>query len=187
MAGGSLTISVDTYAQAPAVFERVLCWASTAANKMAIRTDRAASGTISVVVPEANFGVGALVLKRGGTDLVAGYVAGTNISYTIGNGNAIEQNVNTCPSSATQPTTTGAAFLTNVGGNPLAVSLIYANVALAGVVNIFWGDGTSTLGAAESGTENHTYVLTGVYKVQVVDASVGTDIATMYVDVNSTL
>lgn len=187
MAGGSLTISVDTYAQAPAVFERVLCWASTAANKLAIRTDRSASGTIAIVVPEANFGVGALVLKRGGTDLVSGYVAGTNISYTIGNGNAIEQNVNTCPASTNQPTTTGAAFNINVGGNPLAVSLVYANVVAAGLVDIFWGDGTSTLGAAESGTEAHTYPRTAVYRVQIVDATSATDIATFYVDVNSTL
>lgn len=185
MAGGSLTISVGTYAEAPAVFARVLCWASTAANKLAIRTDRAASGTIAIVVPEANFGVGSLVLKRAGTDLVAGYVAGTHISYVAANGAAVEQNVNTCPSSAAQPTVT--SFATNVGGNPLAVSLVYANVAAAGTVNIFWGDGTSTLGAAEAGTEAHTYTLTGVYQIRIVDASSAVDVATFYVNVNSTL
>lgn len=185
MAGGSLTITVDTYAQAPDVFKRVLCWASTAANKMAIRTDRSASGTVAIVVPEANFGVGSLVLKRAGTDLVAGYVAGSNISYNIGNGGAVEQNVNTCPSSAAQPTVT--SFATNVGGNPLAVSLVYANVVASGLVDIFWGDGTSTLGAAESGTEAHTYPRTAVYQVRIVDATVSTDVASFYVDVNSTL
>lgn len=184
MAGGSLTVTVDNYAQAKAVAQRILCWASTAANKLAIRTDRAASGNIAFVVPEANFGVGTLVLKRGGTDLVAGYVAGTHITYNAGNGMAIEQDVNTCPASTNQPTTTGASFNTNVGGNPLAVSLVYANVAAAGTVNITWGDGTSTLGAAESGTATHTYaVAPAVYKVTVADASVGTDISTMYVHV----
>lgn len=187
MAGGSLTVTVDVYNQAPAVAQRILCWASTAANKAAIRTDRAASGTIAFVVPEANFGAGPLVLKRGGTDLVAGYVAGTNIIYNASNGNAVEQNVNTCPSSATQPTTTGAAFATNVGGNPLATTLTYANVAAAGTVNIFWGDGTSTLGAAESGSSNHTYPSTGVFYVRIVDATSSADVAAMWVDVNSTL
>lgn len=184
MAGGSLTVTVDTYAQAPAVAQRLLCQMS-AANRPFLRTERT-GGAISFVMPEERFPANVL-LKRGGTDLVAGYVAGTHISFVVGNGNAIEQNVNTCPASTTQPTTTGAAFTINVGGNPLAVSLIYANAVGAGLVDIFWGDGTSTLGAAESGTENHTYTLTGVYQIRVVDATVATDIATFYVDVNSTL
>lgn len=185
MAGGSLTVTVDTYAQAPSVAQRLLCQMS-AANRPFLRTDRAASGNIAFVMPEERFPVNVL-LKRGGTDLLAGYVAGTDIYYNAGNGLSIEQNVNTCPSSATQPTTTGASFSTNVGGNPLAVSLIYANVAAAGLVNIAWGDGTFTLGAAESGTANHTYTLTGVYKITVTDATVATDIATLYVNVNATL
>jgi|SRR5688500_12193864 len=185
MAGGSLTVTVDTYAQAAAVAQRLLCQMS-AANRPLLQTDRSAGGGIAFIMPEAAFPANVL-LKRGGTDLVSGYVAGTHITYNATNGMAIEQNVNTCPSSATQPTTTGASFTTNVGGNPLAVSLIYANVAAAGTVNIFWGDGTSTLGAAESGTSAHTYTLTGVYRIQVVDASVGTDVATMYVDVNAAL
>lgn len=184
MAGGSLTITMDVYAQAPAVAQRLLCWASTAANKAAVKTDRAASGGIALRIPEENFGVGSLVLKRGGTDLVAGYVAGTNITYNAGNGNSIEQNVNTCPASTTQPTTTGAAFNTNVGGNPLATSLVYANAVGAGLVNIAWGDGTFTLGAAESGTSAHTYSLApAIYKVTVTDATSAADIATLYVHV----
>lgn len=184
MAGGSLTVTMDVYAQAPAVAQRILCWASTAANKAAVKTDRSASGGIAFRIPEENFGVGSLVLKRGGTDLVSGYVAGSNITYNAGNGNSIEQNVNTCPSSAAQPTTTGAAFNTNVGGNPLAVSLVYANVAAAGLVNIAWGDGTFTLGAAESGTSAHTYtVAPAIYKVTVTDATSAADIATLYVHV----
>lgn len=184
MAGGSLLVSVDVYGQAPAVAQSILCWVSTAANKAAVKTDRAASGAISFRIPEENFGAGALVLKRGGTDLVAGYVAGTNISYTAGNGNSIQTNVNTCPARTTQPTTTGASFNTNVGGNPLATSLVYANAVGAGTVNIAWGDGTSTLGAAESGTSAHTYaVAPAVYTVTVTDATSATDVAVMVVHV----
>ena len=185
MAGGSLTVTVDTYAQAPAVAKRILCQVL-AANRSRVRADRATSGAIAFVVPEEIFPAN-LLLKRGGTDLVAGYVAGTHISYNASNGNAIEQDVTTCPASTTQPTTTGAAFNINVGGNPLAVSVVYANAVGAGTVNIFWGDGTSTLGAAESGTEAHTYTMTAVYQIRIVDATVATDIATFYVDVNSTL
>lgn len=185
MAGGSLTVTVENYAQAPAVAQRLLCQMS-AANRPYLRTDRSASGGIAFVMPEERFPANVL-LKRGGTDLVSGYVAGTNITYNATNGMAIEQNVNTCPSSAAQPTTTGAAFLTNVGGNPLAVSLIYANVAAAGTVNIAWGDGTFTLGAAESGTANHTYPLTAQYRITVTDATSAADVAVMWVDVNATL
>lgn len=182
MAGGSLTVTVDNYAQAPAVAQRLLCQ-MTAPNRPLLRTDRAASGAIAFVMPEAAFPANVL-LKRGGTDLVAGYVAGTHITYNASNGMAIEQNVNTCPSSAAQPTTTGAAFNTNVGGNPLAVSLVYANVAAAGLVDIAWGDGTFTLGAAESGTEAHTYTIApAVYRVTVTDATSAADIAVMYVHV----
>jgi hypothetical protein len=182
MAGGSLTVTVDTYAQAPAVAQRILCQMA-AADRPFLRTNRAYNGAIAFVLPEERFPAN-LLLKRLGTDLLSGYVAGTNIVYNAGNGNAIEQNVNTCPASTNQPTTTGAAFSTNVGGNPLAVSLIYANTPTNGTVNIFWGDGTSTLGAAESGTSAHTYtVAPAVYKVQVVDATSATDVATMYVHV----
>jgi hypothetical protein len=185
MAGGSLTVTVETYAQAQAVGERILCQ-MLAANRPYLRTDRSVGSAIAFVLPEERFPAN-ILLKRGGTDLLAGYVAGTNITYHAGNGGAIAQNVNTCPSSATQPTTTGAGLTINVGGNPLAVSLDYANVALAGTVNIFWGDGTSTLGAAESGTELHTYPRTAVYQIRIVDATVAADVATFYVDVNSTL
>lgn len=174
MAGGSLTITANNYVQLKAMAQRVLCWVA-AANRPRVRTS-SNSNVTSIVVPEEAFGAGSLVLRRGGTDLVAGYVAGTNIAYNVSNTNvAVQQNANTCPSSAAQPTISGLA--TNVGGNPLATTLTYANVAAAGVVDIFWGDGTSTLGAAESGTSNHTYTLSGNYTISVRDASVPTDIA----------
>lgn len=181
MAGGSLTVTVDINAQAPAVAQRILCQLS-AANRPYLRTDTGRSGAVAFVLPEERFPAN-LLLKRGGTDLLAGYVAGTNITVNAGSGAAIEQNVNTCPASTTQPTTTGASFATHVGGNPLATTLTYANAVGAGTVNIDWGDGTSTLGAAESGSSNHTYPRIANYKITVTDATVATDIATLYVHV----
>lgn len=175
MAGGSLTITANNYAQLKAMAQRVLCWVA-AANRPRVRTQSTVP-VLSIVVPEEAFGAGSLVLRRGGTDLVAGYVAGTNIFYNVSNLNvAVQQNPNTCPSSAAQPTILG--LTTNVGANPLATTLNYANVAAAGTVDVFWGDGTSTLGAAESNAAlAHTYPLSGVYTVSVRDASVPTDIA----------
>lgn len=175
MAGGSLTITTATYFQLPAVLQRVLCSVS-AANKPLIQMRSGVSaGTMSVYIPEEAFGA-TLLLRRGGTDLLSGYVAGTNIAYTAGNATTVGQDPNTCPSSAAQPTVSAVA--TNVGGNPAAITLTYANVAAAGTVNIYWGDGTSTLGAAESGTTGtHTYPFPGVYTIRVEDASVTTDFA----------
>lgn len=173
MAGGTISISVDSYGQLKAVAQRVLCWALTDKGKVRIDTQGA---NPKVVIPEEIIGgKGSLVLKRGGTDLVAGYVAGTNIGFAFGN-NALpmEQDVNTCPSSASQPNATSIA--TGVGGVPLATTLTYANLGGAGTVNIAWGDGTTTAGAAESGTSNKTYSYPGEYTVVITDASVGTDI-----------
>lgn len=182
MAGGSLTITTETYSQLPAIAQRVLCWMA-AGNRGNLRVNSAASpgSGWALVVPEESFGAGALVLRRGGTDLVSGYVAGTNITFNTTNGTAIVQNVNTCPSSAAQPTI--SAFTTNVGGNPLATTLTYANVGAAGTVNIDWGDGTTTAGAAESGSSNHTYVNNGLYTITVSDVSVPTDLAQAVVHV----
>lgn len=183
MAGGSLQISVSSYPQLQQVAQRVLCWAG-AANTLAIRTTSTVPFA-SIVVPEANFGAGALVLRRGGTDLVSGYVAGSNATYTVSNANvAVGQDANTCPSSAAQPTI--LSMTTNVGGNPLAVTLNYANFAGNGTVNVSWGDGTSTLGAAESNAAlAHTYPNAGrvgslgniTYTVTVTDASDATQFA----------
>lgn len=183
MAGGSLTVTVRDYAQAPSVAQAILCWLS-AANRPFLTTDRAASGTISFRIAEERFGAGSLVLKRGGTDLVSGYVAGTNIAVNVDNGGSIENSANTCPVRTNQPTTTGAAFATNVGGDPLTVTLTYANAVGNGTVNIAWGDGTTTAGAAESGSSNHTYTMApATYKITVTDASSATDFAVMYVRV----
>jgi hypothetical protein len=181
MAGGSLTVTMDINSQAPAVAQRILCQL-TNGNKQYLRTDTGRGSAIAFVLPEERFPAN-ILLKRGGTDLLAGYVAGTNITYHVSNGNAIEQNVNTCPSSASQPTTTAPVFVTNVGGVPLATTLTYANLGGAGTVNINWGDQTSTLGAAESGSANHTYPNNGVYTITITDASDATAVASMVVHV----
>jgi hypothetical protein len=180
MAGGSLTLTFDTYEQFSNGAQRVLCWASTP-TKQGLITTNSGTNVLSLVVPEAAFGAGSLVLKRAGTDLVSGYVAGTHIVANVGNGSAMQQDPNTCPVSTNQPTVT--SFTTNVGGVPLATSLVYANVALSGTVDIAWGDGTSTLAAAEAGTEAHTYALSGFYTITISDVSVPTDTGSLTVRV----
>lgn len=176
MAGGGLTISVSTYPQLQQVAQRVLCWTT---DDLAVRTVSTVPFA-SIYVPEEKFGAGSLVLRRGGTDLVAGYVAGTQISYAVSNANvAVGQDANTCPASTNQPTI--LSMTTNVGGNPLAVTLNYANFAGNGTVNVAWGDGTTTLGAAESNAAlAHTYPNAGriPYTVTVTDASDATQFAT---------
>jgi hypothetical protein len=134
-----------------------------------IQTSRG-DGKFGVRIPEESFGAGALNLKRGGTNLVNGYVAGTHIVADIGDGDVISQAVNTCPASTLQPTTT-ALVTKSVGGNPRAITLTYANAGGAGTVNIDWGDGTTTAGAAESGASNHTYPDVGAWVIRVADAS----------------
>lgn len=179
MAGGSLTVSVATNNMASAVAQRILCQL-TNGNKPKLRTDTSRGPGMSFVLPEEAFPAN-ILLKRAGTDLLSGYVAGTNITVVVDNVGAFEQNVNTCPSSAAQPT--ASAFVTNVGGNPLATTLTYANVGSAGTVDILWGDGTSTLGAAESGSSNHTYPNNGYYAITIRDASSPTDLAVTQVHV----
>ena len=182
MAGGSLTINVEVYSQLPAVAQRVLCWMAAGNRGNAkINTASTPGSGFAMVIPEESFGAGSLVLRRGGTDLVSGYVAGTNITFNVANGTAILQNVNTCPASTNQPTI--SAFTTNVGGNPLATTLTYANLGGAGTVNIDWGDGTATNGAAESGSSNHTYANNGLYTITITDVTSPTDVGQAVVHV----
>lgn len=184
MAGGSITISVDTYGQLAAVCQRVLCWANVAVDERGKVQIDTQGKLPRVVIPEAMLGSGhgALTLKRGGTDLTSGYVAGTNIVFAFGNNQLpMATNVATCPSSAAQPNSTSIA--TQVGGVPLATTLTYANVGAAGTVDILWGDGTTTAGAAESGTSNHTYAYPGEYTITVRDVSSPTDLGSAVVRV----
>ena len=169
MAGGSLTITVPTYAALQTVAQRVMCWAGGVAGINNTRQIQILSSTPAIVIPEALFSIGALVLEPGGSDLLSGYVAGTNITFAANNGTAAYQNPNTCAASAAQPTITTVAM--NVGGNPLAITLNYTNTA-NGTVDITWGDGTSTLGAAEAGAAAHTFPYRpGTFTVRVADAS----------------
>jgi hypothetical protein len=170
MAGGSLTITVPTYATLQTVAQRVVCWAGGVAGINNVRQIQIKSTSPAIVIPEALFSIGALVLEPGGADLLAGYVPGTHITFAANNGTAAYQNPNTCAASAAQPTITTIAM--NVGGNPLAITLNYTNTA-AGTVDITWGDGTSTLGAAESGAAAHTFPYRpATFTVRVADASV---------------
>lgn len=186
MAGGSITFAVDTYAQLQSVAQRVLCQVSNA-NKSLVAVNSAVGGGASasgwgITVPEAAIPA-ALVLKRAGTDYGTSgtYVAGTNTMVNAGNGFSMLQNANTCPASTNQPTVT--SFVTQVGGVPLATTLTYANVGGAGTVNIDWGDGTQTNGAAESGSANHTYPNQGTFLITITDASSPTDVGQTFVRV----
>lgn len=176
---GSLSILVSNYSQLQQVAQRVTCWAGADSRRVETST---LGGVTSIRVPEAVFaGKGALVLRRGGTDLLSGYVPGTDISVTVNNATtAVGQTPVTCPASTNQPTIVSMA--TNVGNNPFAVTLNYANVAAAGTVNINWGDGTFTNGAAESNAAlAHTYPNGGLgfpRTVTVTDASDATQFAT---------
>lgn len=183
MPGGSMTFTVDTYAQLQSVTQRVLCQVA-AANRSLVAVSSTAGGGSGwgVTVPEAALPA-ALVLKRAGTDYGTSgtFVASSNMVANAGNGLSMVTNVNTCPASTNQPTVT--SFVTNVGGNPLATTLVYANVAAAGTVNIAWGDGSTTAGAAESGSSNHTYANPGVYLITISDVSSPTDSGSTYVRV----
>lgn len=154
---GSLTILTSNYSQLQQVAQVVSCWALTDV----LRVETITTPNTAIRIPEAIFaGKGALALRRGGTDLLSGYVPGTDISVTLNNVNvAVGQNPNTCPARTNQPTI--VSMTTNVGNNPLAVTLNYANVAAAGTVSVNWGDGVVQTGQAESNAAlAHTY--TGV-------------------------
>jgi hypothetical protein len=169
---GSLTIFTSTYEQLQQVAQVVNCWALTDVLKVQTVT----TPNTAIRIPEAVFaGKGALALRRGGTNLLAGYVAGTDISVTMNNANvAVGQNPNTCAARTNQPTI--LSMTTNVGGNPLAVTLNYANFATAGTVSVNWGDGTVQTGQAESNAAlAHTYPAGGVGFPRVVTVTDETD------------
>jgi|SRR5688572_12396545 len=175
---GSLTIFVSDYNQLQQVAQRVLCWAAADAHRVEVVT----TPNSAIRVPEAIFaGKGTLLPRRGGSDVLAGYVPGTDISVTVNNALTFvgQAPVPTCPASTNQPTI--VSMTTNVGGNPRAVTLNYANVAAAGLVNVDWGDGTQTNGAAESNAAlAHTYPAGGLgfpRTVTVTDATDATQFA----------
>lgn len=170
MAGGSLTITTPSYSTLQTVAQRVVCWAGGVAGINNVRQIQIQSWNNSIRIPEELFSIGALALETGGTNLLAGYVAGTHITFAANNGTATVQNPNTCAATPAQPLVTTIDM--NVGANPLQITLNYTNTA-NGTVDITWGDGTSTLGAAESGASNHTYPYRpGTFVIRVADASV---------------
>ena len=177
MAGGSLTITVPNYAMLSQVAQRVTCWSGGVghADTRRVQIVTVTPGPAAIRIPEEIFAAhGALALEPGGADILSGYVAGTNVTFNAANGAASPQNPNTCAADpAGGPVISTIAM--NVGGNPLAITLNYANDTGAGTVNITWGDGTSTLGAAEAGASNHTYPFRpGAFTIRVADASVPT-------------
>lgn len=168
MAGGSLTITVPNYRMLQQVAQQVTCWAGGVGGDRRVQIVTA-TPVQAIRIPEEVFaGKGALTLEPGGADLLSGYVAGTHITFNANNGAAAARDPNTCAANPAQPTITTIAM--NVGGNPLQITLNYTNTG-NGTVDIFWGDGTSTLGAAEAGASNHTYPFAGVFTVRVADAS----------------
>lgn len=172
MAGGFLTITVPNYAMLQQVAQRVTCWAGGVGGPDTRKVQIVTATPVQAIrIPEEVFaGKGALNLEPGGVDLVSGYVAGTSITFNANNGTAALKDPNTCAADAAQiPTISTIAM--NVGGNALQITLNYANFAGAGTVNITWGDGTATNGAAESGASNHTYPYAGVFTIRVADAS----------------
>lgn len=168
---GTMTISVDSYAQLTPLAQRVLCWA--AADRQRVRIDTQGPVPRIVIPEEIMAGKGTLLLRRGGADVLAGYVAGTNAVYAATNAlGAMSRGQSTtwvCVADANQPT------FSNVVVAGYQVTVTYANVAAAGTVNIDWGDGSQTLGAAESGSSAHTYSAGGSYRITISDASSPTD------------
>lgn len=171
MPGGSLTITVPNYQMLQQVAQQVTCWGGGVAGDRRIQIVTS-TPVQSIRIPEEVFaGKGALALEPGGADLLSGYVAGTHITFNANNGTAAARNPNTCAANPALPAITTIAM--NVGGNPLQITLNYVNTA-NGTVDIFWGDGTSTLGAAESGASNHTYPYAGVFTIRVADVTAPT-------------
>jgi|SRR5688572_7270129 len=167
---GSLTITVPTYAALQTVAQRVTCWAGGVAGINNVRQIQIKSTSPAIVIPEALAAIGPLVLEVGGADLWSGYVPGTDITYAANNGTATYQNPNTCAASPAQPVL--GAVTMNVGSNPLAVNVAWTNTA-NGTVDISWGDGTTTAGAAESSNANHTYPFRpATFTVRIADATV---------------
>lgn len=175
MPGGTLTITVPNYAMLEQVGAAITCWAGgvgAASTRLIGTTTVAGPVSTAFVIPEALWSIGALALKRAGANIVAGLVAGSHTTYFAGNGLAMDTDANTCPARTDEPT------ITSITPTGLSVSMVYANVVAAGTVNIFWGDGTSTLAAAESDTEVHVYPYSGVFMIRIEDVSVPANFAT---------
>lgn len=180
MPGGSLTINVPDYKMLAQVAQSITCWAggpgSAGAAKIKVVTGTGPSPA-SFVIPEELWATGALVLKRGGTNIVSGLVAGSNTTYYAGNGLAMTMDPNTCAARTNQPTITS---VTNTG---LSSSIVYANVAAAGTVDFIYSDGTQALAQAESGTVVKVWPSSGIWTITIRDTSVPTDASSQTITV----
>jgi uncharacterized protein involved in outer membrane biogenesis len=176
MAGGTVSITVDSNAQLVPVAQTVLCWAAADANK--IRT-YSGGPRLSIVIPEEVIsGKGALNLRVGGADIVSGYVAGTHITVAAGNANpASGRTYAACAAKGAA----GPQLSFAVAGRSVTATV---NNGANGTVKINWGDGTAeTTGVAQTGTSVHAYAWPGTYTVTVTDESSATDVATFAVAV----
>lgn len=164
MAGGTISITVDSYAQLVPVTQTVLCWA--AADRAKVRLDTQGRLPRVVIPEEIIAGKGSLLLRIGGADLVSGYVAASHVTFSAGNQNpASSMNPNTCTAKgAAGP---GASFV--IAGRQVTVTV--AN-GTNGTVKINWGDGTAeTTGVAQTGSSAHTYAQRRSYTITITDES----------------
>lgn len=174
MAGGTMTITVPNYAMLQQVAQRVTCWAGGVGDADTRRIKVVTATPVQAIqIPEEIFAAnGALALEPGGADILAGYVAGTHVTFNAANGTAAFLNPNTCTDNVDAPEITSITM--NVGGDPLVINMAWVNVPTNGTVDITWGDGTSDLAQVEAGNLNHTYPYAGVFTIRVTDSSVST-------------
>lgn len=172
---GSLTITVDAWAQLEAAAQRILCWAG---QPSMLVVDHRTGGLPRLVLPERGFGTGPLRAKTAGPDILAGYVTGEHRIVDLGNAEATEVMPDTCgPLNSPRPNT----VTTRIGGNPAAIVLDYDG--FTGPVNILWGDGSVDAGLPASASTGHTYPGEGVYTVTIQDADTLNDAAVFAVAV----
>src|SRR6185295_10328747 len=109
---GTMTISVDSYAQLTPLAQRVLCWA--AADRQRVRIDTQGPVPRIVIPEEIMAGKGTLLLRRAGADVLAGYVSGTNAVYAATNAlGAMSRGqsvVQVCVADTNQPTFSNAVL-----------------------------------------------------------------------------
>jgi hypothetical protein len=175
-----LTIAVPNYKLLPAVAQRALCWAGPALRgRIGINSHNTA--VAAVTIPDALIlALGPLELKEGGVDVTAGFAAGQNVFVATNNGDATFINTNNCAGAPATP----PQILSFVVVTGLDVELTYDNSAAGTGVFVDWGDGViEDLSGDAAGTFPHTYPLSGVYLVQVIDAGDDTNVSIFHVAV----
>lgn len=179
MAG--LTILAPNYKLLQSVAQRVLCWAGTGLRNR-VQVNTSTTPVTSIFVPELLvLALGPLSLRDNGPDITAGYVAGNNFTFFAANGEATFQDPGTC-ALLIQPPEIIDFVVTNAV--LLETELTYDNSAAGNGVFVDWGDGVvEDLSGDPNGTFPHTYPLSGVYTVQVIDAGDDTNLSVFQVAV----